>query len=109
MTSGKTVVYLRTSTRADKKWMVTITRGDDLAKTVHFGADGYEDYTIHKDPERKRRYEARHKGNEKWTKSGIKTAGFWSKWLLWNKPSMRASINDTSERFAIKIIKKEPP
>jgi hypothetical protein len=109
MTTGKFIIYFRTSTRADKKWMVTITHGDDRHKTVHFGGAGYEDYTIHKDIERKRRYEARHKERETWTKSGIKTAGFWSKWILWNKPSLSASISDTSNRFGIKIIKKDPP
>jgi hypothetical protein len=104
----KYIVYLRVSTRADKKWMVTITHGDDSHKTIHFGADGYEDYTIHKDSDRKSRYESRHRDKETWTKSGIKTAGFWSKWLLWNKPSLTASITDTSSRFGITIRKTNP-
>ena len=43
------------STRADKKWMAECD-----GKKVHFGARGYEDYTMHKDPERRRRYIARH-------------------------------------------------
>lgn len=109
MTNDKYIVYLRGSTRAEKKWMVTITRGDDSRKTIHFGAAGYEDYTIHKDKDRKSSYETRHKNNETWTKSGIKTAGFWSKWLLWNKPSLAGSISDTSSRFNITIRKKNPP
>jgi hypothetical protein len=104
----KYLIFLQKSTRSGKKYMVTITRGDDRWKTVHFGADGYEDYTTHKDPDRKRSYEARHKGNETWTKSGIKTAGFWSKWLLWNKPSLQASISDTSSRFGVTIRKTKP-
>ena len=36
-------------------------------KKVLFGAIGYEDYTIHKDPIRKARYIARHKNKENWT------------------------------------------
>jgi hypothetical protein len=52
------------------------------------------------------RYENRHKKRENWKKSGIKTAGFWSKWILWNKPSLNRSIKDTEERFNIKIINK---
>jgi hypothetical protein len=29
--------------------------------------------------------------------------GFFSRWLLWNKPSLKASIKDTEKRFNIKI------
>ena len=70
-------------------------------KKVLFGAIGYEDYTIHKDPIRKARYIARHKNKENWTKSGINTAGFWSFWLLWNKPTLQSSYNDIRTRFLI--------
>lgn len=70
------------STRKDKKYMITYNN-----KKIHFGAKGYSDYTIHKDPKRKERYLARHKKNENWTKSGANTAGFWSRWILWNDPT----------------------
>ena len=70
-------------------------------KKVLFGAIGYEDYTMHKDPSRKARYIARHKNKENWTKSGINTAGFWSRWLLWNKPTLQSSYNDIKNRFLI--------
>ena len=84
--------------------MVKIPRKDsNRVKTVHFGAEGYSDYTKHKDKERMQRYSARHKARENWAKSGIETAGFWSKWILWNKPSLSASIKDVEKRFGIKI------
>ena len=70
-------------------------------KTVYFGAIGYEDFTIHKDPIRKARYIARHKNKENWTKSGINTAGFWSRWLLWNQLTLQSSYNDIKNRFLI--------
>lgn len=92
------VVYLSRSSKPDKKYMVQIGN-----KTVHFGARGMSDYTIHKDPERRKRYVARHKARENWSKSGLKSAGFWSLWILWNKPSLSASIADTQRRFGIKI------
>ena len=72
-------------------------------KTIHFGAKDYSDYTKHKDPERKERYITRHKKKENWTKSGIESAGFWSRWILWNKPSFKGSITDTEKRFNINI------
>lgn len=75
-------------------------------KTVHFGAKGYSDYTIHKDPERKKRYIDRHKSNEDWSIKGINTAGFWSRWLLWNEPTLKESIKSTEDKFGIKIIRR---
>ena len=93
------VYKLKKSTRKDKKYMVILPEG----KTVHFGADGYSDYTKHKDPERKKRYIARHKENEKWGKRGIDTAGFWSRWILWNIPTLKDSIKDIEKRFNITI------
>ena len=68
-------------------------------KHIYFGAVGYSDFTIHKDPDRKQRYINRHEKNENWTKSGINSAGFWSRWLLWNKPSIKASYEDITKRF----------
>ena len=57
------------------------------SEKVHFGGvktDGswYTDFTHHKDYDRMERYDTRHKLRENWKKSGILTAGFWSKWLL---------------------------
>lgn len=102
--SKRKVVYLRKSTRKDKKYMVTIDN-----KSVHFGASGYSDYTKHKDNERKQRYIKRHKSREKWGKSGIKTAGFWARWILWNKPTFSGSVKDTARRFKITIKRGPPP
>ena len=73
-------------------------------KVIDFGASGYSDYTKHKDPERKSRYLARHAKNENWLDP--LTAGFWSKWILWNKPTLQKSINDVEKRFNVRIINK---
>lgn len=93
------VIILRKSKNPQKKFSVTIGN-----KTIHFGAKGYSDFTKHKDPDRMKRYENRHRSTENWTKFGIKTAGFWSKWILWNKPSLIASIKNTEKRFGVKIV-----
>ena len=99
-------IYLEESTNPKKKYMVTILRPSGNKKTVHFGGAGYSDFTIHKDPERMERYNIRHKKRENWTKSGVETAGFWSKWLLWSQPSLSKAIKYTSEKFNIKIKNK---
>ena len=86
-------IVISKSTNKNKKFDVVVD-----GKKISFGAVGYSDYTIHKDPERKERYIARHKKNEDWNKSGIKTAGYWSKHLLWNKDTLTKSIDDISKK-----------
>lgn len=73
----------------------------DIGKKVFFGQYGAEDFTIHKDEERKQRYINRHKKREEkyWNKSGINQASFWSRFLLWNKPTLQASYEDIKKRF----------
>ena len=39
----------------------------------------------------------RHKKNENW--KDPTTAGALSRWVLWNKPSFRASVSDYKKRF----------
>ena len=85
------------SDKANKKYFI-ITKENEK---VYFGTSGYSDFTIHKDEARKQRYINRHKNNEDWTKSGIDTAGFWSRWLLWNKPTIKNSYLDIKEKFNI--------
>ena len=94
--------YLQKGT-SQKKYKVTIVTKDNI-KNVQFGAKGYSDFTIHKDEDRKKRYLSRHKKRENWNKSGITTAGFWSRWLLWNKPSITASLQDIKNMFNILLF-----
>ena len=68
-------------------------------KKIYFGAAGYSDFTKHKDEGRKNRYILRHEKNEDWSKSGIDTAGFWSRWLLWNKPSIKESYEYIKNKY----------
>ena len=67
--------------------------------TVHFGATGYQDFTSHGDEDRKAAYLRRHESRENWTLKGVESAGFWARWLLWNKASLRASAADVRRRF----------
>ena len=88
-------IIIKKSSKSDKKLDAVI----DDKKTVSFGAKNYSDYTLHKDPERKQRYIDRHKKNEDWTKTGIKTPGFYAKHVLWNKPSLKASVDDLNKKY----------
>jgi len=80
------------------KFVATVSNAKGEHK-VRFGAKGYSDYTKHKDDARKQRYIIRHRTRENWTKTGILTAGFWSRWVLWNQKTLSASIRDVERRF----------
>lgn len=67
-------------------------------KDIKFGAVGYRDYTLNTTDKQKSDYIARHRVNEDWTKTGYLTAGFWSRWILWNKRTVEESINDIHKR-----------
>ena len=101
--------YLQKSDKKDKKFKVTIVKPNEKNKIVYFGASGYSDFTKHKDKERMKRYDNRHKSRENWTKSGITTAGFWSKWILWSKPSLEEAKKYTANKFNITIKGGKPP
>lgn len=94
--NGKRVVFKK-STNPEKKYMAIFYENGKKIKTTHFGAAGMSDYTKHKDPARKQRYMNRHKANEHWSKP--MTAGSLSRYILWNKPSLKASIQDYKKRF----------
>ena len=79
-------IVISPPTKKNKKYDARI----DGTKTVSFGQKGASDYTKHKNPDRKDRCIDRHKNNEDWTKSGAKTAGFYSKHVLWNKPTLKS-------------------
>lgn len=89
-------VVIKKSNKKGKKFMATF----DDKKTIHFGSAGMSDFTIHKDPKRKQRYLKRHQARENW--NDPKTAGALSRWILWNKTSLKESIDDYKKRFNIK-------
>lgn len=94
-------VTIYPSGKSDKKYMAIFTNNDkSKVKTIHFGAYGMSDYTTHKDKDRKERYLNRHKKRENWNKCD--TAGALSRWLLWNKPTLKDSFKDYAKKFNLK-------
>lgn len=93
-------VLIKKSPKVGKKFRAWFPDG----RTVDFGATGYSDFTLHKDPERMRRYVMRHgRGREDWGMSGLYTAGFWSRWLLWSRPSIREAGRYITSRFGVSV------
>ena len=85
------------SKKLHKKYDVINTNG----QIISFGDNRYSDFTKHKNEERKMNYIIRHQ-NEDWT--DLNKAGTWSRYILWNKPTIKESINDMKKLFNIKII-----
>jgi hypothetical protein len=97
-----TKVVIKKSNKSGKKLMAIFEdkKGNLNVKTIHFGAEGMSDFTKHKDPKRKDRYLKRHMKREDW--NNPQTAGALSRWILWNKPTLTASIKDFKTRFKLK-------
>ena len=72
---------------------------DGKTRTIPFGAKGYSDFTIHKDPKRKLRYIQRHKATENW--SDPLTPGFWSRWYLWEEPQAELAEKKLVKKFGL--------
>jgi hypothetical protein len=90
------LVSIKKSTIKNKKY-TAIFEINGRKKTTHFGFKGMSDYTRHKDPARKKRYSLRHSKDLN-TKNPAK-AGFLSMFILWNKPTLSASIADYRRRL----------
>lgn len=88
------MVVLEKATDGVHKYQVTLD-----GKTVKFGALGYKDFTKTGDEARKELYLNRHRSREDWSYAGRYSPGFWSRWILWNKRSVSASLADVRHRF----------
>ncbi len=85
-----------------KKYRAIFFENGEEVKHTDFGAkresgEPYDDYTTHGDDERKERYLARHEPREDWDDPF--SAGALSRWVLWNKKSLRKSWEDYKDRF----------
>ena len=86
-------IIITPSKKSDKKFDAVI----DGKKTVSFGSSKHSDFTKHGSEARKQRYLDRHKARENW--NDPTTAGALSKHVLWNKPSIAASVKDMDKQF----------
>jgi hypothetical protein len=93
-------VVIKKSTNKDKKMMAIFYDEERKIKTTHFGASGYTDYTLSKDEKKKQAYLDRHRTNENW--NDYMSAGSLSRYILWNKKTLSASIADYKSRFKLK-------
>lgn len=112
-----------------KKWRAVVRRADGTERSVDFGASGMSDYTLHKDAHRMARYVRRHGAGERvdleatkrWSPKRVHrevgrvarsdleawddpgTAGYWSRWLLWSEPTLRAAARGIERRHGFSV------
>lgn len=80
------------------KYLATFN-DNGVKRMIKFGAVGYEDYTQHKDPNRRLAYIARHRAREDW--NNPMTPGALSRFILWEKTSLRSALLDYRRRFRL--------
>lgn len=94
------LIAIKPSTKPEKKYMAVFETDRGTTKTTHFGQAGALDFIRSGgDEERKERYLTRHKKNENW--NDPTSAGALSRYVLWNKPTLRASISDFKSKFGL--------
>ena len=91
---------LHRSDKEGKKYYAEFETDSGRTKRTYFGAAGMMDYTKFppgKREARKTNYIQRHSATEDW--NDPTSAGALSRWILWNKTSVAASLRDYKRRF----------
>lgn len=86
----------------NKKHKYQITLQEIASGEIHkvkFGAYGYDDFTLTQNRKKKEDYILRHRVREDWN-DPLKP-GTLSRFILWNKPTLKASLEDYLRRFNI--------
>jgi hypothetical protein len=100
-------VIIKLSDKPDKRYMAVFYDKNKKVKTTHFGYAITDrgikkygsTYIDHKNDDLKEAYIARHKVNEDF--NDYMSAGSLSRYILWEKKSLRDAINDYKRRFRL--------
>ena len=90
-------VVFEPSPRQGKKMRAIFSDG----KVVDFGAKGMEDYTSHHDETRKQRFLSRFARLIDKYKKDPQAPMTLSTYILWNKPTIPASIRDYKQKYKL--------
>ena len=98
---------IRRSRNPDKKYDAIFQYPDGHTKTTSFGQTGYNDFVKYNSKfgtdvakKHKTRYIKRHRGMGETFRNPVKPQTL-SRYILWNKPSLRDSIKDFKRRFSL--------
>jgi len=92
-------------TAKHKKWKAIFSHYIDgkkkTIKTTQFGDDRYEDYSMHKNKERRAAYRKRHKKDLE--RGDYMSAGYLSYYILWGESvALKTNISNYKKRFKLK-------
>ena len=87
-------IVIKRSKNPKKKYDAVV----DGDKIISFGASGYSDYTLHKDPARKENYIKRH-SHEDWSRANVLSAAWLSRFMLWEKPSLEEAVRNANQKY----------
>jgi acetone carboxylase gamma subunit len=91
------LLSIKKDTDGVHKYVAVFLLDNEKTKTIRFGAYGYEDYTTHKDEERKKLYINRHRARENW--NDPTTAGALSYHLLWSEKTFKTALSKFKKKF----------
>ena len=90
----KMKIVIQESTRPQKKYMAS-----NGQKTVHFGDSNYQDFTQHKDEQRKKNYLSRH-GKEDHTISNALSPAFLARHVLWSEKTVPEAVRKLNRKYS---------
>jgi len=94
-------VIIKPSKIKNKKYTAIFYDGDKKIKTSQFGDNRYEDYTQHKDKQRRDKYRNRHKKDL--NTGDYMRPGFLSYYILWgDSSSLKINISNYKKKFNLK-------
>jgi hypothetical protein len=94
------LISVEKSTKPGKKFVATFETDTGKTRSVHFGAEGMDDYTITHDKQQRQRYRMRHLKDLK-TNDPTK-AGFLSYYILWgNSTDIDTNITTYKKKFKL--------
>ena len=89
----KAQIVIQKSSRKHKKYQAT-----DGRKTVHFGDSRHQDFTQHKDEQRKKNYLSRH-GNEDHSVSNALSPAFLAGHVSWSEKRCSRKRSETKQEI----------
>lgn len=92
------------SPRSNKRYRVIMGSGDDQ-HSHDFGSPTAQTYVDGASEQKRQNYLKRHRANEDW--SNIHSAGFWARYLLWEKRTLREAARYIQRNFDIEIQKSK--
>ena len=87
-------IVIQKSRNPNKKYDAVVDGG----KIISFGAAGYSDYTLNKDPVRRQSYIKRH-SNEDWSRANLLSPAWLSRYILWEKPNLEEAIRNANQNY----------